>query len=144
MLASANGEATVEVGEQVGDEVGVGVRVAVRAGAPNPGEGKAAKKLREEIALCVSENEKAFLDLLKRFHITDSCPTKKDLRVAGGWVRDKVLAAKEGKGSEKLCQSPDLDIALEDVSGEVFAKAFERLVHTHTLAHTRLHYNADT
>ena len=46
------------------------------------------------------------------------------LRVAGGWVRDKLL----GKDSD------DIDIALDDMTGEEFAKLINEKVNADAVA----------
>ena len=58
--------------------------------------------------VCTAEEEKIFgtlLDVVKRYELPVT------LRVAGGWVRDKLL----GK------HSSDIDIALDTMMGEEFA-----------------------
>ncbi|KAJ7596771.1 hypothetical protein C8J56DRAFT_1041030 [Mycena floridula] len=65
----------------------------------------------------LSTVETEFCDLLKKFnsHLKDSDKQSNTCRIAGGWVRDKLLGL----------QSNDIDIALSDVMGLPFAEGFK-------------------
>ncbi|CAH8384017.1 unnamed protein product [Eruca vesicaria subsp. sativa] len=68
-------------------------------------------KLRETIDL--TDNERKIFDLLLGFLHESNLKTQ--LRVAGGWVRDKLL----GKDSD------DIDIAIDDMTGSEFLETFQ-------------------
>uniref|UniRef100_A0A0K6S886 Poly A polymerase head domain-containing protein n=1 Tax=Chromera velia CCMP2878 TaxID=1169474 RepID=A0A0K6S886_9ALVE len=63
-----------------------------------------------DISIPLTEEEARLFDLLKS--ALRECGLKTTMRVAGGWVRDKIL----GK------TSPDIDIALDDMTGKDFAE----------------------
>lgn len=66
------------------------------------------------VDIYINEKELELINLLKTFvRESPTCPTKKNIRFAGGWVRDKLL---------KL-NSSDIDVTIEDCTGEVFAAA---------------------
>ncbi|EZG82421.1 putative tRNA nucleotidyltransferase [Gregarina niphandrodes] len=68
------------------------------------------------VEVTITENENILLNMIKEFRQTCAeCPTKKPVRVVGGWVRDRLLGIR----------SHDIDIALEDCTGEKFAHQFE-------------------
>lgn len=70
----------------------------------------------KERIIDVKGSEDLVLRLLKEFSESEYSPTKRDIRVAGGWPRDKLLGIP--------CN--DLDIVLEDVTGEAFATPFRK------------------
>ena len=81
------------------------------------------------ITICISEQEKQLLRLLKnvtelynRNLIDDSSPLI--VRIAGGWVRDKVLGYPYDQNTN------DIDIAINIISGVQFAE----LVQTYVLS----------
>eukprot|EP01054_Gregarina_sp_Poly1_P006745 Gregarina_sp_Poly_1__6744@NODE_3634_length_963_cov_36_651786_g2315_i0_p1_GENE_NODE_3634_length_963_cov_36_651786_g2315_i0NODE_3634_length_963_cov_36_651786_g2315_i0_p1_ORF_typecomplete_len293_score27_16PolyA_pol/PF01743_20/4_9e24PolyA_pol_RNAbd/PF12627_7/0_00089_NODE_3634_length_963_cov_36_651786_g2315_i060938 len=55
-----------------------------------------------------------FRNWLQEFSKSESCPTKRPIRIAGGWVRDALL----GKTAS------DFDVVLEDCSGDSFGTSF--------------------
>ncbi|KAK1442453.1 tRNA-nucleotidyltransferase [Babesia gibsoni] len=64
--------------------------------------------LQQSVSIEITHSEKKLFDILKgcvAFHALDI-----DLRVAGGWVRDKLLK----------CSSKDIDIAVEKMTGVEF------------------------
>eukprot|EP01054_Gregarina_sp_Poly1_P005078 Gregarina_sp_Poly_1__5077@NODE_2691_length_1818_cov_25_964021_g1708_i0_p1_GENE_NODE_2691_length_1818_cov_25_964021_g1708_i0NODE_2691_length_1818_cov_25_964021_g1708_i0_p1_ORF_typecomplete_len594_score89_73PolyA_pol/PF01743_20/2_1e29PolyA_pol_RNAbd/PF12627_7/0_00024_NODE_2691_length_1818_cov_25_964021_g1708_i0541784 len=68
------------------------------------------------VEFSLTTKEAQVLELLLRFHKSLTCPSAKDIRIAGGWVRDKLM----------LTRSNDMDIVLEDCTGVAFADAFQR------------------
>jgi tRNA nucleotidyltransferase/poly(A) polymerase len=63
-----------------------------------------------EVKLLLTQKEKDLFDLL--LSVVKDSNLNTTLRVAGGWVRDKLISR----------DSHDLDIALDDQSGEDFAR----------------------
>ncbi|TXT07280.1 hypothetical protein VHUM_03450 [Vanrija humicola] len=68
-------------------------------------------------AIRLSDDEEKFVSLLDKFAAGLEPPV--ECRIAGGWVRDKLLAL----------PSHDLDIALSTTSGHAFAVAFVEFLH---------------
>ena len=56
--------------------------------------------------------EKDIINLLKSYSLRHPSTT---IRIAGGWVRDKIL---------NVTTKPDIDIAIDDMSGVAFARKF--------------------
>ena len=84
-------------------------------------------KVASQISLTVKE-QKLFTTLLG---IVNEKGLNTKLRVAGGWVRDKLL----GK------ESDDIDIALDDMYGEAFAKLIDEHLNAQKAAENSDHQN---
>lgn len=67
---------------------------------------------REAVPLTLTEQERALFATLRRFVAAQGLPTT--LRVAGGWVRDKLLGGPMAR--------VDIDLAVDAPSGTAFAK----------------------
>lgn len=70
----------------------------------------------QNISLVVDKKQFYLLKLLKQFRISTECPSRDDIRIAGGWVRDNLLGL----------PSYDIDVALADCTGVDFAEAFSK------------------
>lgn len=51
------------------------------------------------------------------------------LRVAGGWVRDKILGL----------DSQDMDIALDNTSGQIFCESFKNFLNQESIVYKGYH-----
>lgn len=69
-----------------------------------------ASETKDNVKISLTQQEDDILKILTS--VVDHFSTGTTLRVAGGWVRDKIL----GKSSK------DIDIALDNISGEKFAR----------------------
>ena len=63
--------------------------------------------------------EEQLFSWLRDFQQDEECPSNDDLRIVGGWVRDKLMGS----------STNDIDVALADCTGEVFAETFVAFVH---------------
>lgn len=94
-----------------------------------------------KISIELNEAEEELFQLLIDF--TKFSSLKTTVRVAGGWVRDKILAfigrnntaqdSSDGGGDEQrgVVLKKDIDIALDDISGKEFALGFNQWLQTH-------------
>eukprot|EP01055_Gregarina_sp_Pseudo9_P002059 Gregarina_sp_Pseudo_9__2058@NODE_2427_length_999_cov_88_744792_g2233_i0_p1_GENE_NODE_2427_length_999_cov_88_744792_g2233_i0NODE_2427_length_999_cov_88_744792_g2233_i0_p1_ORF_typecomplete_len283_score35_44PolyA_pol/PF01743_20/7_5e22PolyA_pol_RNAbd/PF12627_7/0_0021_NODE_2427_length_999_cov_88_744792_g2233_i091939 len=62
----------------------------------------------------ISTEHEQFIGYLTEFHASDQSPTKRPVRIAGGWVRDALLCN----------PASDFDVVLEDCGGDEFGRAF--------------------
>lgn len=63
--------------------------------------------------LNLTDTENRIVGLIKRFG--ENFDKSMTLRIAGGWVRDKILGL----------DSQDLDIAINKTSGQIFCESFK-------------------
>jgi tRNA nucleotidyltransferase (CCA-adding enzyme) len=83
---------------------------------------------RELNTFRITKSEEEMFDMLRNVVIENNLRTT--VRVAGGWVRDKILG-KQGK--------PDIDIALDDMMGSAFATLLINWCQKHGMQN--IHFN---
>lgn len=83
-------------------------------------EPKTSYTVNQEISLTVKEKE--IFDFM--IEVLKENDKKTTLRVAGGWVRDKLLGQ----------HSDDIDIALDDMYGEEFAELLRKKIYDEEVA----------
>lgn len=99
---------------------------------------KDIKDYKVDTNITLNENEKQIFSTLMQ--IVKEHNLKTTLRVAGGWVRDKVSFKKEFNSDQEFVrnlsclqimgkESIDIDIALDDMYGEEFAKLLNEKLH---------------
>ncbi|KAF7455802.1 tRNA nucleotidyltransferase [Cryptosporidium felis] len=91
----------------------------------------------DEIKINISSLEEELFRLLMNY--THYCKLKTTIRIAGGWVRDKVLEFMNSNLKDSIsCEfakapmiKKDIDIALNDISGKEFALGFNDWLQTY-------------
>jgi tRNA nucleotidyltransferase/poly(A) polymerase len=80
--------------------------------------------------LQLTPEEKELFQLVRTV-CQESCPGT-TVRIAGGWVRDKLLHAKSSSSEGEMKSARDVDFVLNNMAGSEFAKKFQDYIQRHT------------